>query len=240
MPGTDRLIGFRRARMLAMSEAETTFLLRQYFHGGGSAIPVIRKLMQEGELDQAAVVARLAVRLAEGKERDEIFALLGEITSAPTGWSAALERFAAEPSEETWDELMRFVPEDVLHQRLKYTILLLLGTGCDGDVLFRCVSRFGMLPELYDVAESGRVGPDTIVARATGSPAEAAWLGLAAIAALARGDRDATVRHLWRASQLDPILSIASIVEIRERADADLNAQLDQAGVPRGFEGRQR
>jgi len=218
-----------------MSEGETLFLLRHFLHGGGSAVPAIRKLIDDGELDEAAVVARLAVRMAEGDERDQLFAVLGEITSAPTGWAAALERFAQQPGEEAWDELMRFVPEDVFYQRLKYTVLLLLGLGCDGDVLFRCVSRIGMMPELFDVAESGRVDPETIVARASGSAAEAAWLGLAAIAALVRGDREATVRHLWRASQLDPILSYASVAEIRGRADADLHAQLDQAGVPRGF-----
>ena len=60
-----------------------------------------------------------------------------------------------------------------------------------------------------------------------------AWLGLAAKAAFARGDRDATVRHLWRASQLDPILSFVAVTEIRERADETLNAQLDAADVPR-------
>jgi hypothetical protein len=130
---------------------------------------------------------------------------------------------------------MRFVPEDVFYQRLKYTVLILLGLECDGDVLFRCVSRLGMIPELFDVADSGRVDPETIVARASGSPAAAAWLGLAAKAALARGDRTATVRHLWKASQLDPILSYASISEIRERADEELNAELDRAGVARRF-----
>jgi hypothetical protein len=92
-----------------------------------------------------------------------------------------------------------------------------------------------MIPELFDVADSGRVDPETIVARASGSPAEAAWLGLAAKAAFARGDRTATVRHLWRASQLNPILSYASVAEIRDRADEELNAELDRAGVARGF-----
>lgn len=217
-----------------MSDAETTLLLRRYFHGDDeSALPVIRRLIEQGETDQAAVVARLAVRTADGAEREALFAVLGEITSAPSGWAAALESFAAAPSEEAWEELLRFIPEEVFHQRLKYTVLSLIALECDGDVLFRCVSRLGMIPELYDLAESGRVDPDTVVARATGSAAEGAWLGLAALAAFARGDRDATVRHLWRASQLDPILSFASIDGIRGRADAELNEQLDRAGVPR-------
>lgn len=218
-----------------MSDHEATLLLRHYFHGGGSALPAIRKLIEAGELDYAAVVARLAVRSAEGTEREELFAILGEITSAPSGWPAALETFAAAPSETAWEELMRFVPEDVFHQRLKYTVLVLLGLGCDGDILFRCVSRTGLLPELYDLAESGTVDPETIVARASGSPVEAVWLGLAAQAALARGDRTGTVRHLWRAFQLDPILSYVSIAEIRHKGDAELNAELDRAGMGGGI-----
>jgi hypothetical protein len=218
-----------------MSRGRTTLLLRQYFNGDGSALPVVRALIADGDLDQAAMIARLAVRTASGSERDELFMLLAEITSAPAGWMEALERFAAAPSEQAWDELLRFVPEEFFHQQLKYTILFLLSRNCDGDVLFRCVARVGFIPELYDVAESGRVDPDTIVARANGSPAEGAWLGLAALAAFARGDRDATVRYLWRASQLDPVLSMPSIDSVRERADAELRDALDRAGVPRGL-----
>jgi len=63
---------------------------------------------------------------------------------------------------------------------MTYTVLVLIGLGCDGDILFRCVSRTGMIPELYDLADSGTVDPATIVARADGSPVEGAWLGLAA------------------------------------------------------------
>lgn len=215
-------------------DPEVTLLLRRYFHGGGSAIPAIRKLMAVGDADYAAVVARLVLRTANGEDREELLGVLDEITSAPTGWAAALETFAAAPSEAAWDELMRFVPEDVFYQRLKYTVLVLIGLGCDGDILFRCVSRMGMIPELYDLADSGNVDPETIVERATGSPAEAAWLGLAAKAAFARGDRAATTRHLWRASQLDPIFAYAAIAEIRDAADPELNAELDRAGVGDG------
>jgi hypothetical protein len=218
-------------------DPEFTFLLRRYFHGGESAMPAIRKLMASGDPDYAAVVARLALRRAEGTDREGLLAVLAEITSAPTGWATALETFAAAPSEDAWEELMRFVPEEVFHQRLKYTVLVLIGLGCDGDVLFRCVSRMGMIPELFDLADSGSVDPETIVARATGSPAEGAWLGLAAKAAFARGDRAATARHLWRASQLDPILSYGAIDEIRRAADAELNAELERAGVGRGLGG---
>jgi hypothetical protein len=216
------------------SGPEATLLLRRHFLGGESAVPAVRRIMADDQ-DYAAAVARLALRTATGADRDELLAILEEISSAPTGWSTALETFAAAPSEEAWERLMRFVPEEAFYQRLKYTVLVLMGLGCDGDILFRCVSRMGMIPELYDLAASGTVDPETIVERATGSPAEGAWLGLAAKAAFARGDRAATTRHLWRASQLDPILSYAAIAEIREAADEELNAELDRAGVRRGW-----
>jgi hypothetical protein len=191
----------------------------------------VRALIEDGEQEQAAIVARLAVRVAEAEEHDALLELLGEITSAPGGWVDALEDFAKSPSEEAWNDLMRFVPEEVFHQRLQYTVLALISLGCDGDVLFTCVSRFGMITELFDLAWSGRVDPETVVARANGSPAEGSWLGLAAIAAFARNDREAALRHAWRASRLDPVLSYASICEIRERADAAFNAELDRADV---------
>lgn len=210
---------------------ESTILLRHYFNGGGSALPAIRKLLEEGELEMAAVVARHALAQGAGSDRDELIAVLAQISSAPAGWTEALERFAAMPSEAGWNELMQFVDEDDFYQRLKYTVAVLIGLRCDGDILFRCVSRIGMIPELFDLARSGTVDPETIVARASGSAAEASWFGLAAQAALARGDRAATVRYLWRATQLDPLLSYASVLEVRHLGDAELNAELDRAGI---------
>jgi hypothetical protein len=112
-----------------MRNPEAILLLRRFFHGGESAIPAVRKLMDAGETDSAAAIARLAIRIAEGRERDDLVAILAEITSAPSGWAAALETFAAAPSESAWEELMRFVPEDVFYQRLKYTVLVLIGSG---------------------------------------------------------------------------------------------------------------
>lgn len=210
---------------------ESTILLRYYFNGGGSALPAVHKLIEEGEPEMAVVVARHALAQAEGSERVELLAILARASSAPAGWTGALERFAAEPSDAEWDHLMRFVDEEDFYQRLKYTVVLLIGLRCDGDILFRCVSRIGMIPELFDLARSGTVDPETIVSRASGSAVEASWLGLAAQAALARGDPEATVRYLWRATQLDPLLSYVSVMEIRAIGDAELNAQLDRAGI---------
>lgn len=224
-----------------MTDPETTLLLRLYFLRGGSAPPVVQQLIDDGDLDHATVVARLALRrTSESSEREQLFQLLNQLASAPSGWSAAIETFARTPSEKAWDDLMAFVPEDVFYDRLKSTVLFLLDLECDGDILFRCVSRMGMITELYDLAESGRVDPDTIAERAAGSPAEAAWLGMAAMAAFARNDRTATTRHLWRAHNLDPMFAFTAISQIRDRSDEAMNAELDEAGIPREFEAARR
>jgi uncharacterized protein (DUF1786 family) len=68
---------------------EATLFLRHYLTGGGSASPAIRKLIDSGEPESATVIARLALRNAEGQEREELFAILNELTSAPSGWAAA-------------------------------------------------------------------------------------------------------------------------------------------------------
>ena len=78
---------------------------------------------------------------------------------------------------------------------------------------------------------TGRVDPETVVARGNGSRAEASRLGLAAKAAFARGDREAVVRYLWRAWQSEPLLAYPSAQEILQREDAELNGELERLGI---------
>lgn len=210
------------------------FLIRRWANGD-SAVPAVRRLLELGRHDEAATIGRVAIHAPLGSEDEaELARLIDQSGSPPGGWSDALHSFAAAPSEESWDALMRFVPQDVFYQRLKNTIVTLQMLHCDGDLLFRCASRGGMLPELFDLARSGTVDPETIVARAAGSAAAPGWLGLAAQAALARNDRFGVIRHLRAAVQDDgAFLAWASIVEIRRDADDELNEALDKVGVPR-------
>lgn len=129
---------------------------------------------------------------------------------------------------------MRFVPAEVFYQRLRNTFATLMRLGCDGNMLFRCTEKLGVTSDMFDLAASGTVDPELIEERGAGSPARAAWLGLAAQAAFARGDHFAVVRYLREASR-DPndVLLWASISEIREAADEPLNEELDRVGVPR-------
>lgn len=213
-------------------DSQLTFLVRSWFNGQ-SSLPVVMRLRELGYEDEAAAHARLALRDADCKDREALEQVLLEIASAPDGWLDALADFARNPSLERWDELMQFVPEDVFYQRLRHTIATLDRLGCEGNMLFRCATKTGMTSDVFDLVRSGRVDPEVIEERGSGSPARATWLGLAAQASFARGDRFAVIRYLREAArEPSAVLAMASISEIRHEADEALNDDLDKAGVP--------
>jgi len=213
---------------------EVTLLLR-HWSNGGSALPAVKKLADCGYGDYAAAVARLALRAPDCPDRERLEAAIAQIANVSDGWIRAIEEFANHPSEERWDELMRFVPVEEHYQRFRYTLALLLSLHCDGNILFHCATKIGMSSDAFDLARSGTVDPEVIEARGEGSAARPAWLGLAAQAALARNDRWSTLRYLREACQYgeSSVLSWASISEIRSEADEELNEELDRVGVPR-------
>jgi len=210
------------------------FLIRRWFNGG-SALPLVRQLLEDSRSDEAAMTARLALHMDDCPDREALEATLLESSCAPEGWLEALEIFAQSPSEERWQDLMRFVPEDVFYQRLRNTVMLLMKLGCDGNILFRCATRLGITSDVFDLAASGTVDPDVIVERGSESPARAMWLALAAHASFVRGDRWNTVRLLREAfsDEETAFLAWASTSEIRLEADDSLNDELDKVGVPR-------
>jgi hypothetical protein len=222
------------ARTVNDEYPEVTLLLR-HWSNGGSALPAVKKLAECGYSDDAAAVARLALRAPDCADREELEAAIAQAANVSDGWVTAIEEFAKHPSEERWEELMRFVPVEDHYQRLRYTLALLLSLHCDGNILFQCATKLGMTSDAFDLARSGTVDPEVIVARGDGSPARPAWLGLAALAAFARNDRWSTFRYLREASQYgeSSVLSWASISEIRSEADEELNEELDRVGVPR-------
>jgi hypothetical protein len=215
-----------------LDEPQLTFLARRWLNGD-SCLPFVQRLRELGHDDEAAATARLALRNPQCRDREALESALHDISNAPDGWLDALAEFAHDPSEERWQELMRFVPEEVWYQRLRNTTEVLMRLGCDGNILFRCSARIGMHSGIFDLARSGTVDPEVIEERGAGSGARATWLGLAAQAAFARGDRFAVIRYLRDASRdEDAFLAWASISEIRQEADESLNAELDKVGVP--------
>ena len=201
---------------------------------GETALPLVQRLMDHDCGDEAAVVARAALAHENCRDREELESALRVIASEPAGWSDALSDFARDPSEEKWDDLLRFVPDDVFYQRMRTTVPALMRLGCDGNVLFRCAARFGMTPDLFELAASGTVDPETIEARGFGSPARATWLGLAAQAAFARGDRARTIAYLKDATRNlhDAVFAYASLEEIREKSDDAFLAELESLELP--------
>ncbi|HYS53203.1 MAG TPA: hypothetical protein VER58_05490 [Thermoanaerobaculia bacterium] len=215
-------------------KADDRFLARQWLNGG-SALPLVRQLLDDDCPDEAAATARMALRMPDCHDRDALEATLLESASTPEGWLAALEAFAKAPSETGWEELMRFVPEDVFYQRLRNTVAMLMKLHCDGNILFRCATRLGITSDVFDLARSGTVDPEVIVERGQASPARSMWLALAAQAAFTRGDRWSTIRYLRDACSDEEtcFFAWASISEIRFEADEALNEELDKVGVPR-------
>lgn len=210
-------------------------LLLRHWGNGGSALPAVKTLAEGGYPEDAAAIARLALRAPDCADREALETAIAQAANTSDDWVRAIEEFAQHPSEERWDELMRFVPDENQYQRLRHTIALLQSLQCDGNILFQCATKIGMTSDVFDLGRSGAVDPEVVEARGEGSPARPAWLGLAAMAAFARNDRWSTLRYLREASQCgeSAVLSWASISEIRSDADEELNEELDRVGVPR-------
>ena len=160
---------------------------------------------------------------------------MADAAQVPEGWTEAVRRFAAEPSIERWQELLRFTPEELFDQRVRYTLALLRGLEVEPAILFDCATQDGITPEAIDLR--GLVDPHRIEARAGRGPANARplWVGLAARSACVRGDRFNTVRLLREVvqSNLPADIIRRDVRFVRNRSDREMHALLDKAGLPR-------
>jgi len=208
--------------------------LQQQWLNGGSALPLVRLLVQRGEGDQAAAIARLVLAREECPDADEIEQCLDDIDEAPDEWRQQLAAMAAAPSVERFEELMRFVPPELIYQRLRNALRKLKKLGVDGNVLFQCATNIGMTPEAIELVEEGLVEPETILERGQSSPARTTYAGLAAEATFLRGDLVSTIRYLRDALQheTDLCTALPHIYFVREQASPEVNAMLDRAGIP--------
>ena len=208
--------------------------LQQQWLAGGSALPLVRLLVARGEGDQAAAIARLVLGRDDCVDAAEIEQCLDEIDEATDEWRAQLAAMAHDPSVERFEELMRFVPPELIYQRLRNAIRKLKKLGVDANLLFQCATNIGMTPEAIELVEEGLVAPETILARARQSAARATYLGLAAEATYLRGDLVSTIRYLRESVQNESEFSTAlpHIYFVREQASPEVNAILDRAGIP--------
>ncbi len=215
--------------------AELEALLRDDWLTGGSAVPYIKLLLAVGRKEEAGIYGRLAAAHAKA-DSSEIDALLQDAADAADSWVAAVRAFVEDPSEDGWDDLMRFVPGDAFYERARFTLALLIRFGVDPDLVFWCATRDGVTPDAIGLAETGAASPNAIRKRAAhgSSLSIGLWLGLAAQSALARGDQFLAVRLLREAYEkhMSPFEPLSSAMWIREHADDELHAMLDSAGIP--------
>jgi hypothetical protein len=209
--------------------AEMTWL------NGGSALALVRLHVSRGETLEAATVARAALEMEGCPDAAEIEALLYQLDAPPEDWLEILREFAGAPSVERWRDIMRFVPPDDYYQRLRNSIRRLKQLGTDTNILFLCACELGMTPDAIQLVEEGLVDVEVIEERATrAGGAAATYIGLAAIAAFCREDIVGTIRLLRQslANETDLCPAFPHIWFIRERASPEVNAMLDQAGIP--------
>lgn len=230
-----RVLAWIRSR-----RGDTTLLLevaREDWLSGGSHAAYLRLLMDHGRGAEALAMARTLLEHGDGRDRRELESLMADAAQVPDGWADAVRGFAEEPSVEAWKTLLRFTPDDVLEERVRYTLALLRGLEVPPEALFACASHEGITAEAIDLAERGLVPPQTIEARGADAPAGSRplWLGLAARAACVRGERFTTVRLLREVVQsgLPRDLIRRDVRFVRNRADGELHALLDKAGLPR-------
>ena len=232
--GLGRIVGWLEARR-GDSEGLVA-IAREQWLSGASHLTYLRLLIRIGRADEALLLSRSLLDAAPGSERRELEQVMAEAAGAPEGWAEAVRALALEPTPERWRALQRFTPEASRRRRQRYTIRLLLELGTDPDAVFALSALDGASVDTIELAEKGAVAAETIVAHAARleGAERALWLGLAARAASARGQRSLTVRLLREARELAPEAPLDSDLRfIRARADAELHALLDGAALPR-------
>jgi hypothetical protein len=122
----------------------------------------------------------------------------------------------------------------VRYQRVKNTLRTLLARGVDPNLIFILGTQDGLLPDAVGWAEDGLVEPETILARGKtkfSSEMRGTFKGLAAFAYFHRGDWFNTVRCLREAVALSDLAEY-SVRRISQRANPELRAMLEKAGLP--------
>jgi len=200
---------------------------------GGSHVEYLKVLARAGREQDAAGLARTLMSRTDEGEREELQKFLSGLSRPPEDWEELVARLADNPTEEAWDALLRFTPQELRAERQRYTVHLLLRLGVDEDHIFRLAARHGVSSEIIAMVEAGRVDPRVIESHAEAQPeTRQMWLGYAARAACVLGDRLGTLRLL----RLAHVGVAASYVEsdlrfIAENADDALREILEKAGV---------
>ena len=219
-----------------------TMLTRTLFsENSGSGLRLISLLYDSGDEIALGAMSRMLLDDPACPDRAAIQAMVAKLNRTPAGWEASLDAFAANPSFEAWDNLMRFCPLEAQFQRVKNTLRNLKARGVDPNLLFILGSKDGLLPEAIGWAEEGLVDPETILAQEKTMHSDemrGTLLGLAAQAYFHRGDRFNTVRYLKEAVAFSDTARF-TVKRIEDHADHELREMMGKAGLRANLSSRQ-
>ncbi len=216
---------------------ELVEVLREEWLVGGGILPLLRLLIKLERRLEAATLVRYALAAPHCPDRTAVEGMLVDAGRPPNGWAEAVTAFAKSPTVSGWEELFRFVPEDVFYIQLRNTLSILLRLGVDPNVLFSYSTRFGIVPDTIGLAQDGLVDPETVLehARSANPESRSFWLGLAAEAANARGDLERAAFLLATAfkESANGFEPLTSAMAIRESADEAMHRLLESLNIPR-------
>jgi len=207
---------------------------RKAWLDGGSPMPFVELLASLGARVEAATYARAALARPDCKDADALKALLTSLSSPPAGWIESVDAFVQDPSAETWDALVRFIPLDSLYLRMRDLVSQLRARGMDGDTIFRYAGQSVLFPDLIELVEDGQVSVKVLEERAAlARGAKTTYFGLAAEAAFLAGDMLGTVRllRLSLAHENADVGAFPHVEFVLSRATKDQAEILSKAGI---------
>lgn len=207
---------------------------RQRWLNGGEHLDYLQLMRAFGRHQEVIDLAfALLIDRELTPELEDVERVLRDELRIPPGHDAAVERFLNNPSEETIEPLLRFIPVESEENQLRFTIAAFLRRGAEPSLLLALIGPRALTEEMQLLIDDGRLSPQVIGALAERHPEDQAdLLGFAARSAQAQGDHLGTIRYLRFAMDTDEEERVRDHLEqIRELADPELLELLDRAGL---------
>jgi hypothetical protein len=228
----------RAQALLEAQKGDPTRLIsvaRERWVEGGRHIEYLRLMIAFGRRAAALDLAFALLERERSAELVEVERFLAETLEFPEGHHGALEAYLRDPSSETFEAILRFVPTDLAAHRVRHTVRKLLLEGADPGVLLEVAGTRALTEEMHTRIDEGEV-PASVLARLPERHPEATpeWLGLAARSARAHGDQLGTIR-LLRGALRHAGTAVERAREhlafVRELAEPELLDMLNRAGL---------
>ncbi len=207
----EQLLAELRTRLGEPGVAQVLLLRR--WAAGGSAVPLLQALFDEGQRRRACALARVAQARAASASAAEVDAMLQGGGTLAARWLETALRLVTEPQgpparqelAQRW-LVLRNAPPACAERGLVLTAQLLERLGAPSDALFRGAAALGVTCEAWLLARLGLADPLVVERHALSAPhAERhLWLALAARAAMAQDRPQAAAELLHRALACSP------------------------------------